>query len=60
MKIVLLFIALSSLYFSGCGQTGPLYLPGQPAPIKVPKEKPQDVEELEQLEPPETLEEMEE
>lgn len=35
------WVALS-LLMQACGQTGPLYMPGDPAPIHVPKEQPED------------------
>lgn len=31
-----------SLLIQACGQTGPLYMPGGPAPIHVPEEQPED------------------
>jgi predicted small lipoprotein YifL len=39
MKTIQLFLLLTCyLNLTGCGQTGPLYLPGTPAPIYVPHE----------------------
>ncbi len=50
-------IALVSL-FSGCGQSGPLYVPGNPSKMAVPPStRPSDEEEKEEEEesdPPET------
>ena len=40
----ILFLVLLALLVQACGQTGPLYLPGSPPPVYVPKEVP--VEEL--------------
>jgi predicted small lipoprotein YifL len=38
--LALTFAALNLLI--GCGQSGPLYLPGNPSQIKAPQEAPQD------------------
>lgn len=42
-----IFLALLILLLvhglNGCGQSGPLYIPGTPPPIKVPKEEPQSI-----------------
>ena len=40
MKNYLLFLPLLTV-LTGCGQVGPLYLPNGPAPIYVPKAKPE-------------------
>ena len=40
MKNYLLFLPLLTV-LTGCGQVGPLYLPDGPAPIYVPKAKPE-------------------
>ncbi|MFU8788921.1 MAG: LPS translocon maturation chaperone LptM [Methylobacter sp.] len=40
----LLLPLLISAVVSGCGQTGPLYLPDQPPPIHVPPEPKPDPE----------------
>jgi predicted small lipoprotein YifL len=40
MRTALLFIAL--LLLSACGQKGPLFLPGDPAPEAEPAEQPED------------------
>lgn len=44
----LLIASLITLSIGACGQTGPLYLPDAPAPIKVPKQKSADTETEEQ------------
>ena len=38
-KIKHLLSALFTLFLFGCGQQGPLYMPGDPAPIYVPPEQ---------------------
>jgi predicted small lipoprotein YifL len=38
-KIKYLFCSLLTLFLLGCGQQGPLYLPGDEAPIYVPPEE---------------------
>ncbi|MGR8931286.1 MAG: LPS translocon maturation chaperone LptM [Gammaproteobacteria bacterium] len=40
----ILFLLMLTVLAQACGQTGPLYLPGSPPPVHVPKEAP--VEEL--------------
>lgn len=40
MKVRLLFTALSAAFLlQACGQTGPLYLPDEEAPVYVPQEE---------------------
>lgn len=40
----LLIAPFIGLLITACGQTGPLYLPDDPAPVHVPKEQPADIE----------------
>ena len=45
-RITLLMAALASLFlFSGCGQSGPLYVPGNPSTMAVPPSNPDAVEQ---------------
>ncbi len=45
------FIALLlSLSLAGCGQSGPLYVPGDPSSIKAPPEPASDEEQTEETE----------
>lgn len=43
--IVALAISSFSLLFNGCGQSGSLYLPGNPSTIQTAPSAPQDVEQ---------------
>ena len=36
------FLLGLAVFFQACGQTGPLYMPGGPAPIYVPQEEPDE------------------
>ena len=35
-------VLLSALLFAACGQSGPLYLPGNPSEMKLPSQAPQE------------------
>lgn len=53
MKNYLLYCLLT-LMLSACGQAGPLYLPGTPPPIHVPKEEKENTEQKTTTEKTET------
>lgn len=61
MKRLPIFLILAAafsflLLSSGCGQSGPLYVPGNPSKMAVPPSRePIDEEEEEENDPPETL-----
>ena len=38
-------LLLLILSFAGCGQSGPLYVPGDPSSIQAPPEEPKESEE---------------
>jgi len=38
-------LLLLILLFAGCGQSGPLYVPGDPSSIQAPPEEPKESEE---------------
>jgi predicted small lipoprotein YifL len=38
----ILFLVGFAVFLQACGQTGPLYMPGTPAPVHVPDEHPED------------------
>ncbi len=45
-RLLILFFVLANLSIvSGCGQSGPLYLPGNPSEIKTPQQVPADQEQ---------------
>ena len=46
-RLILLIAAISSLVLLGCGQSGPLYLPGNPSEIR---SAPQPVENADEEE----------
>ena len=41
---------LLSMFLFGCGQSGPLYLPGNPSTVQTPPEQPQSEEDDEEEE----------
>lgn len=53
-RLTTLFISLGAfallLLFSGCGQSGPLYVPGNPSTMAVPPSAPSATEEEKQEE----------
>ncbi len=59
-RLTMLFISIAAisfiLLFSGCGQSGPLYVPGNPSTMAVPPSQTADEEEdqKEDSESPET------
>jgi len=45
-RIILALVAISIVsLFTGCGQSGPLYLPGNPSKIQPPPAPPEEAEE---------------
>jgi predicted small lipoprotein YifL len=52
MRLILLLAAFASIsFFTGCGQSGPLYLPGDPSEVRrapPPVEEEDDEEEAEE------------
>ena len=50
MKRLIVALAAFSLVllFTGCGQSGPLYLPGNPSKIQEPPSAPADAEEMDE------------
>ena len=45
-RLTLLLAAVSSLFlFAGCGQSGPLYVPGNPSTMAVPPSNPDNAEQ---------------
>jgi predicted small lipoprotein YifL len=48
-RLTFLLAVLASLFlFSGCGQSGPLYIPGNPSTMAVPPSNPEASEESEE------------
>ncbi len=45
MKSTTLAALLTILFLAGCGQSGPLYVPGDPSSIEPPADQAQDNEE---------------
>lgn len=45
MKSTTLCVLLIILFLAGCGQSGPLYIPGDPSSIEPPAEQAQDDDE---------------
>lgn len=48
MKSTTLAALLSILFLAGCGQSGPLYVPGDPSSIEPPAEQAENDEEQEE------------
>ena len=46
MKSVTLTAVLLILFLAGCGQSGPLYIPGDPSSIEPPAEQPISEEDI--------------
>ena len=44
-RLILLIAAISSFALFGCGQSGPLYLPGDPSQIREAPQPTQDADE---------------
>ena len=47
MKAISLAALLFILFLAGCGQSGPLYIPGEPAEVEPPAEQAERDEERE-------------
>lgn len=43
--LLMISTTVSFLFLAGCGQSGPLYIPGNPSTMAVPPENPADDEE---------------
>ena len=45
MKFTTLAVLLTILFLAGCGQSGPLYIPGDPSSIEPPAEQAENNDE---------------
>lgn len=41
-------LSIFLLLLAGCGQSGPLYIPGDPSRMSVPPENPENIQQTEQ------------